>query len=335
MDSFPLVSVLIPIYGVEQYVEASLRSVLQQDYPNLEVILVDDYSPDQSVPLAQKVIEQENNRNHTIQWVHHKVNQGLAVARLSALQEAKGEFLLFLDSDDYWNTPSMVGEIIAQMIEKSADLALFNYTEQRSKTTRKVKVLETEVPLQQTIACLKGETPSFLWNKCFRRDLFLSVSAVWLPTCNLWEDMHNVPLYIFHTERIIYIDQYYLTYRRLPNSVSNQLSPIARASVWTIHQDLVQRFSALEYKDESTCQALSEALEVNALLTHMIRLKTNSFREYKEIAQERTDWKSVISSRKGWSARWDAGVLFLNRIGCYCLGFRLFRLKTRLIRMIL
>lgn len=335
MEKLPLVSVLIPIYGVEAYVQEALRSVLIQDYPQMEVVLVDDCSPDQSVSLAQEVVERENPQHHRVKWLHHESNQGLAVARLSALHAAEGEYLFFLDSDDYWNSPSMVREVISQMMECSAHLAIFNYIEQRRRGSRKVKVLGIEDSLQQTVAYLKGEASAYLWNKCFLREDFLSKAAVWLPSCNLWEDLHNVPLYTFQTKRITYIDKYYLTYRRLPNSITNNLSPIARASVWTIHQDLMQRFYDLEYTDEEACKAVYEALEVNALLTHMIRLKTGSFKAYKEIARERTDWKEAISQRKGWSARWDAWVLFLNRIGCYRLGFALFRLKIHLIKMML
>lgn len=335
MDKFPLVSVLIPIYGVERYIQESLRSVLIQDYPNIEIILVNDASPDRSVALAEELLQKENNHQHTIKWCHHERNRGLAMARLTALQVAEGEYLLFLDSDDYWNTSSMVREIIAEMEEQLADLVLFNYVELRKNRTCKIDVLRSEDATRQTAAYLKGEAPAYLWNKCFRRGLFLTNAAVWKPSCNLWEDMHNVPLYTLGAKKIVYIDRYYLTYRRLPGSVSNSLSIEARDSVRTIHADLFQRFSSFDYKSEKECITIKDALEVNALLAHMIRLKTTSLEAYKEVAKERVEWGEAVKRRKGWSARWDAMVLLCNRMGCFWLGFILFRLKVKLIRMLL
>ncbi len=80
----PRVSVLIPIYNVEAYIEECLRSVLKQDYSNLEIILVDDCSPDNSLVIAEKVIE-ENPKGHTIQVIKHTENKGAVGARITAI----------------------------------------------------------------------------------------------------------------------------------------------------------------------------------------------------------------------------------------------------------
>ena len=92
----PLVSVVIPVYNVEQYIEEALSSVLAQSYPNLEIIVVDDGSPDQSIALIRQVFSDVRIR------IIEQKNRGLAGARNTGIRHANGEYLAFLDSDDFW-----------------------------------------------------------------------------------------------------------------------------------------------------------------------------------------------------------------------------------------
>ncbi len=91
-----LVSVVIPVYNVEQYIEEALTSVLNQRYKNLEIIIVDDQSPDQSIELIKS-----NFDDPRIQIIEQK-NRGLAGARNTGIHHAKGRYVAFLDSDDHW-----------------------------------------------------------------------------------------------------------------------------------------------------------------------------------------------------------------------------------------
>ena len=96
MDSKPLVSVVMPIYGVEKYIENSVKSVIHQTYDNIELILVDDGSTDRSVAIAERVL----NENHFKYLLIHQENAGLGYARNAGLQSANGEWIIFFDSDD-------------------------------------------------------------------------------------------------------------------------------------------------------------------------------------------------------------------------------------------
>ena len=92
-----LVSVIIPFYNVEDYIEECLKSVINQTYRNLEIIFVDDCSPDNSYLIVKKYMD----RDDRIRLIRHKENLGLGGARNTGLKEANGEFIYFLDSDDY------------------------------------------------------------------------------------------------------------------------------------------------------------------------------------------------------------------------------------------
>lgn len=89
------VSVIVPVYKVEKYIKATVQSVLDQTYPNLELIIVDDESPDRSVEICQQF------NDPRIKIIHQK-NRGLAAARNAGIRYAQGEYLGFLDGDDIW-----------------------------------------------------------------------------------------------------------------------------------------------------------------------------------------------------------------------------------------
>ncbi|MFT4636440.1 MAG: glycosyltransferase involved in cell wall biosynthesis [Arenicella sp.] len=96
-SKLPLVSVVIPVYDVEQYVEEALDSVLAQSYESIEILIVDDGSPDSSISIIQKIYSDSRIR------IIRQGNRGLAGARNTGIRNANGRYIAFLDSDDFWN----------------------------------------------------------------------------------------------------------------------------------------------------------------------------------------------------------------------------------------
>lgn len=95
------VSICVPVYGVERYIERCARSVFEQTYDNIEYIFVDDCSPDHSIDILKNVIEEYPARKPNVRIVRHEHNRGLAAARNTAIDNAGGDFVLHIDSDDY------------------------------------------------------------------------------------------------------------------------------------------------------------------------------------------------------------------------------------------
>ena len=96
----PKVSILIPVYKAEKYISQCLESVLRQTYNNLEIIIVDDASPDNSIAIAESLI-QKNENKFDIKILHNEKNKGIAETRNTLLDYATGDYILFVDSDDY------------------------------------------------------------------------------------------------------------------------------------------------------------------------------------------------------------------------------------------
>lgn len=107
MENLPLVSIIIPVYNVEAYIERCLLSVLNQTYSHIEIIIIDDCTPDNSITIAKELISAYTDKN--VHIIKHEGNRGLSAARNTGIRNSTGEYIYFLDSDD---------EIVINAIEK-------------------------------------------------------------------------------------------------------------------------------------------------------------------------------------------------------------------------
>jgi len=125
----PLITIIIPVYKVEQYLEKCLDSVINQDYPYLEIILVDDGSPDSSGKICD-----EYAKNDKRIVVIHKLNGGLSDARNVAINAALGEYITFVDSDDFIEE-DYISTLLNLVQKYDADIAVspFLYFKQRNE----------------------------------------------------------------------------------------------------------------------------------------------------------------------------------------------------------
>lgn len=115
-------SIIIPVYNVEEYLDQCLRSVVSQTYRDFEIILVDDGSPDRSGALCDAWAEKDSRVR-----VIHQENQGLSGARNTGIRAAEGDYLMFLDSDDWWTDASVLETIAARLENTAAQVLSFSY----------------------------------------------------------------------------------------------------------------------------------------------------------------------------------------------------------------
>ena len=112
-------SVIIPVFRVENYLRQCVDSVLNQTFNNFEIILVDDGSPDNSPAICDEYV-QKDKRVHVI----HKINGGLSSARNAGLTVAQGEYVLFLDSDDWWDDLEALAKIDIKLKGANTDILI-------------------------------------------------------------------------------------------------------------------------------------------------------------------------------------------------------------------
>lgn len=169
-----MISVIVPVYNVETYLERCITSIVKQSFKDLEILLIDDGSTDNSGLICDKWAEKDK-RIHVI----HKKNGGLSEARNTGLDIYKGEYVCFVDSDDYLEI-DILEELMCALEKNKADIAVCNFIyeyEERMKHHYEEFRIEEELHLTGRQFMLWGikERHSFgvvVWNKLFKRKIF-------------------------------------------------------------------------------------------------------------------------------------------------------------------
>ena len=170
-----LISVIVPIYNVERYLEKCINSITKQTYKNLEIILVNDGSTDNSLNICQK-IEKSDKRIKII----NKKNEGVSIARNEGWKIANGKYVTFIDSDDYIQNDMI--QYLYEIILKGVDIAICDYIILDEKNNRKIRnynctnkisILEQKEAL---IRLLKDkEIHNYAWAKLYKMELFKNI----------------------------------------------------------------------------------------------------------------------------------------------------------------
>lgn len=225
-----LISIIVPIYNVEQYLNQCLQSVCSQSYDNLEIILVDDGSSDRSPELCDEWAEKDS-RIHVI----HKQNGGLSDARNTGISCAKGEYIAFVDSDD-WIEKDMYQKLWSELQQNNAQIAackivkVFEATSEEQKIYSKQKVFTSKEALQ---TLLKGQDfCAVAWNKLYRRDV---IGDIRFPVGRLHEDEFFTYRVIANASRLVLVPEAKYYYRQRAGSIMDK---------WTIkHLDALDAFN--------------------------------------------------------------------------------------------
>lgn len=163
----PLVSVLLPAYCVAPYLERCIKSIIAQTYRNLEIIIVDDASPDNSGDIAEQLASQDQR----ITVIHHKTNQGLSGARNSGLDHATGDFITFVDSDD-WVEPEYVNYLMDIIRKTNADVAVCpNFFTSRYHKQIECDNISVISPEDMLCDIMYNRIHVGVWNRLYKRSV--------------------------------------------------------------------------------------------------------------------------------------------------------------------
>lgn len=195
-----LVSVVVPVYNVEKYLARCLDSIIAQTYKNLEIILIDDGSTDS----GGKICDDYAARDSRIRVIHQE-NVGLAEVRNVGIREAKGEYLQFVDSDD-WVEPELVETCYKLSQEYDADIVTFRGTRNYDNGTFRhaPEPVRPHIIMSGTEALSMIMIPGYLnaasWNKFVKTSLYEGIEY---PKGKLYEDLHTVYKYVAKARKVL------------------------------------------------------------------------------------------------------------------------------------
>ena len=223
----PLISVIIPIYNVEEYLVRCVNSVLNQTYQNLEIILVDDGSPDNSPRMCDEFAKKDSRIK-----VIHKKNGGLSSARNAGLDIATGEYVAFLDSDDYIH-PQMYEKLLTSLQANTADMVIcgVHYVNEDGTDFDKVEPcpIKNEVLTQDEVFAKLSKPAGFYyvttWNKLYKKSIFNNIR---FPEGKIHEDEFTIHYIVAECEKIACVKEELYHYVQRSESIMHTTFSIKR-----------------------------------------------------------------------------------------------------------
>lgn len=214
MNTDKLVSVIIPLYNAAAHIEASLTSIINQDYSNIEIIVVNDASTDSSPAIAQRLLE---NSGRQFQLIHHTQNRGVCAARNTGLASAHGEYFCLCDNDDT-EDPKFISTLLREAEQKNADIVFCGIKQYYESDNRLIDDPITFKPDSldpQDYLNAWADRKLYLWsvwNFLFRRELITANNLKFHEGCRLGEDTEFVLKAIAAASRVWCVDEMLYTY---------------------------------------------------------------------------------------------------------------------------
>lgn len=184
----PIISIILPVYGVEQFVGQCIESIMSQDYDNIELIIVDDCTPDNSIDVINRTLI-ALGKNIQTRYIKHENNRGISATRNTGVRAAQGHYILFIDSDDCL-LPGAVSALVrglgtsdVDIVEANNKILNWNTKEafNRCELIKKQELIETFPQL------LKAPVIGTVWNKLIKKDFFIK-NNLWFREGLVFED---------------------------------------------------------------------------------------------------------------------------------------------------
>lgn len=265
-----LISLIVPVYNVENYVSNCLDSLIRQTYSNIEIICVDDCSSD----AGGKICDEFARRDSRISVIHKRKNEGLSEARNTGLDAAGGEFVAFIDSDD-WVDCLYVETLYSEICNNRADIAQCAYIRAASDVVGVEKKRQTKKVLsltgRQAIKKLYSNTliqPSVdytvVWNKLYRKSI---VDHIRFPKGAIFEDQFFTYRCFEKAERVCVLDCFLYFYRDNGGSITKQEYNIRFQDDIKAHEEQIKYFwGKKDYEIAGIVTARIEPLCINHYL---------------------------------------------------------------------
>lgn len=212
------ISILIPVYNVADYIIRCLNSVVEQTYKGpLECILVDDCGSDNSIPLVKKFLESYSG-NVMFRILHHDRNRGLAAARNTAVENAEGDFVFHLDSDD-WLEPTAIEHLFNLYYQTGADIVSGNALRHTDLGEFLLKEPRYKSPKEMVHNTIEMTLDHVVWRRLIKRSLYIDNQISAVEGIDVGEDHHTLPRLAYYATKVATLDEVVYHYNCMnPNS---------------------------------------------------------------------------------------------------------------------
>ncbi len=283
VQSKNLISVIVPVYKTEAYLGKCVDSILAQTYPYIEVLLIEDGSPDRCGDICDEYT-QKDSRVKTF----HITNRGISAARNFGLRVAKGEYIGFVDSDD-WIEPEMYSTLYRGLTESGADVSVCGFRHEFKDSFEAVVPDDITLDKDDAVKCvISSKVSSYVWNRLFRKKLF---SNVMFPEGHVYEDVVVTYKLVLAAETVRFIPDILYHYRHSSTSISNSHTMERLIDFWDASRE---RYLFFENNEKFN----NDAEFMDALLLHCAGVISTVWMNAYATGQ----WKDYIARLREMSA---------------------------------
>jgi len=274
----PLVSVIVPVYGVEKYIARCARSLFAQSWPAIEFIFVDDGSPDGSVTVLTEVLSQcEASLRERVHLIR-KANEGLPKARESGMKAAHGDYILHVDSDD-WLEPVAVEHLVRKAEETDADIVVFDFWKEFGHGRKLDREKDSSIadPDLFRKRLYTYASYGYVWNKFYRREI---CEDLYYPSYSMHEDIVFNTQALFRARKIVHLKEGLYHYNRTnAGSVTRVAQKLRRSRSARNMMDFYRRFAG---EENGPLRGVDDEIILRAAWIGLTKDKT-LFRDYPEL----------------------------------------------------
>lgn len=322
----PLVSVIVPIYKVEKYLSKCVESILAQTYQNLEIILVDDGSPDRCGQICDEYAKKDSRIR-----VIHKSNGGLSDARNVGIDACKGEYISFIDSDDFVS-PYFIEILYKGIMEYDADISgvesgvfFFDETEQDVRLARSVDdcTISSIEPHEAIRRILYQSLPNGAQWRLYKRAVFMELR---FPYGYLFEDAATTHRAFMRAKKMALINARTYAYRIRADSIVRMKFTEKKLICTTISEQIIG--DILQYDPGLKAAAYARAFALNYQV--FIQIPPSDKESLKAVWSSLLRYRTVVAKDKATELRTK------NRVGALCtyLGMRFSHLAGRIYKLL-
>lgn len=265
------VSVIFPVYNVRDYIKKSIESLLEQTYKSFEVLIIDDGSEDDSIDIAKDLVGSDSRFKF-----HSFDNGGVAVARNRGISLSSGEFITFLDSDDYYH-PRYLGAMIDSVDLHRSDISVCGVTlvDQNYRAFRNVPVsyVCSISGWDAFLDCYTSRSISSLsQNKLFRRSLFVGVEY---PPGVYFEDTATIYKLFYNASSVSFVDEFLFFYLQRSGSTMNAISSVKIVDKFKV-LEMLYGFLVSKKLQEDLYQSYVNSYLINGVLSTATQIASHS-----------------------------------------------------------
>lgn len=283
----PIISVIVPVYKVESYLKRCLDSLAAQSMTDIEFILVDDGSPDNCGVICDEYAERDN-RFHVI----HQKNAGLSGARNTGIEVARGEYLMFVDSDD-WVDSDYCRLPYESAVKYSADLVIFLYQESWNGELTDVESSFSpgKKTNEESMEIIFSKVGNYAWNKLYHRKLF---SDLRFPVGRLFEDVATTYKIVNTADTVFFLDVPLYYYFRNDGSITKTVHEKYILDYYEIRKMVSDDLISWGYQD------IARKLRYQAAYKYLVIKGRNG--EYSDeclsICRDSSNWPETVSTKQ-------------------------------------